>query len=91
MPARAGRRFPGPWTADATEPCFIVRGHGQALACVYCEDEPGRRAAANLLTRDEARRIAPNMAKLQGAIEAAAALDKRRAAAGCHSEVAPII
>ena len=37
---------------------------GQALAFIYCEDEPGRRATGKLLTRDKARRIAANIAKL---------------------------
>jgi hypothetical protein len=37
---------------------------GQKLGYVYFEDQPGRRAAAKLLTRDEARRIAVNVAKL---------------------------
>jgi hypothetical protein len=43
--------------------CFIVRdADGHALAYVYFEEEPGRRAAAHLMTR--ARRIAANIAKL---------------------------
>jgi hypothetical protein len=37
---------------------------GQKLACVYYEEEPARRAAAKLLTEDEARRIALNVAKV---------------------------
>ena len=37
---------------------------GQAFAYVYFEDESGRRAAAKLLTKDEGRRIAANIAKL---------------------------
>ena len=52
------RRFPPPWIAEKTEACFIVRDH------IYFEDEPGRRSAANLLTRHEAQRIAANIAKL---------------------------
>jgi hypothetical protein len=66
------RRFPQPWRVEETDACFIVRdSNGQSLAYVYCEDEPGRRAAAKLLTRDEARRIAANIAKLPGLLRKA--------------------
>ena len=59
------RRFPPPWTIKELNACFVVRDHGgQAPAYVYFEDEPGRRPAAKLLTKDEARRIAANIAKL---------------------------
>ncbi len=64
------RRYPNPWSVDDPDmklgqDCFIVRdANGQALAYAYFEEEAGRRAAARLLTRDEARRIAANIAKL---------------------------
>ncbi|MGB3744344.1 MAG: hypothetical protein WBD11_07430 [Xanthobacteraceae bacterium] len=59
------RRFPPPWIVEEQAACFVVRDHnGQALAYIYYEDEPGRRSAAKLLSKDEARRIAANIAKL---------------------------
>jgi len=59
------RRFAPPWAVEETAACFIVRDNGgQKLAYVYYEQEPGRRSAAKLLTKDEARRIAVNVAKL---------------------------
>jgi len=61
----AVRRFPPPWSVEERPACFIVRdASGQALAYVYYEEEPGRRSAAKLMSFDEARRIAANIAKL---------------------------
>jgi hypothetical protein len=42
-----------------------MRDHnGQQVAYVYFEDEPGPRSSAKLLTRNEAQRIAANIATL---------------------------
>ena len=56
---RQTRSSPPPWSVERSDACFIVRDHGgQALAYVYFEEEPGRRAAAHLclvpLTRNTA-------------------------------------
>ena len=59
------RRFPAPWSLTEGPACFIVKDSAeQTLSYVYFEQEAGRRSAANLLTRDEARRIAANITKL---------------------------
>ena len=53
------------WSVKELEMCFAVTtSAGQNLAYVYFEEEPGRRTAAKLLTKDEARWIAVNMTKL---------------------------
>ena len=48
------RRFPPPWDIEeANASCFIVKdNNGQALAYVYYEDKPGRRAAVGPCTAE---------------------------------------
>jgi hypothetical protein len=41
----------------------VKDGAGQKIAYLHFEDEPGRRSAAKLLSKNEARRIAANIAK----------------------------
>ena len=56
---------PPPWTVEDIGAAFVAQESvGQKPAYVYFEDEPGRRSAAKLLSKDEARRIASNIAKL---------------------------
>jgi hypothetical protein len=59
------RRFPPPWSVELQPNYYVVRdANGQQIAYVYYSNEPDRRTAAKLLTKDEARRIAANIAKL---------------------------
>jgi hypothetical protein len=56
----AGRRFPPPWTIEDWERRLLHRARQERLrACLpLLRGGAGRRAAANLMTCDEARRIA---------------------------------
>jgi hypothetical protein len=60
------RNFPPPWSVGELDSCFVVKdANGQALAYMYFEKEPRRRFRRDeLLTRDEAQRIAAIFAKL---------------------------
>jgi len=59
------RRFPPPWTAEPIPGGFkVVDATGQALAYVYARETKAQADTAKVLTIDEARRIAANIAKL---------------------------
>jgi len=66
------RRFPPPWRADRMPGGYVVRdANGQALvwiysatSWIYSRDGEAEALQATVLTGDEARRIAVNVARL---------------------------
>jgi hypothetical protein len=67
------RRFPPPWTVEKISGGLVVRdANGQSLAYVYYRENDSDAHMAKVLTEDEARRIATNIAKLPGLLGAEA-------------------
>lgn len=59
------RRFPPPWSVKSIPGGFVVKDStGQALAYCYARGTKAQADNAKVLTMDEARRIASNIAKL---------------------------
>ena len=64
-PPGARRRFPPPWTVQAHDESFSVRdATGFAIVYVYFSERVIVGTSTDRLKRDEARRIAVNIAKL---------------------------
>lgn len=63
--ADAPRRFPPPWRAEKMPGGYVIRdANGQALAFVYARENEAEARQAKVLTNDEARRVAANIARL---------------------------
>ena len=65
------RRFPPPWRVEQIPGGFkVVDANGQSLVYVYARETKAEADIAKVLTFDEARRIAANVAKLPGLLGA---------------------
>jgi hypothetical protein len=59
------RRFPPPWTVEQIPGGYkVLDATGQSLAYVYGRETKADADRAHVLTMDEARRVASNIAKL---------------------------
>jgi hypothetical protein len=59
------RHFPPPWRADRIPGGYVVRdANGQAIAYIYSRENEAEARQAKVLTKDEARRVAINIARL---------------------------
>jgi hypothetical protein len=59
------RRFPAPWRAEKMPSGYVIRdANGQALAYIYSRNNEVDARQAKVLTSDEARRVAVNIARL---------------------------
>ncbi len=65
------RRFPAPWSVEQIPGGDkVIDASGQALAYIFARDTKAQADIAHVLTTDEARRVAVNIAKLPGLLGA---------------------
>jgi streptomycin 6-kinase len=65
----SSRRFPPPWRVEQTPGGLkVLDASGQALVYVYARETRAEADIAKVLTFDEARRIAVNVAKAMEAV-----------------------
>ncbi len=65
------RRFPEPWQVEQIPVGYkVLDANGQSLAYIYARDTKAQADIAHVLTTDEARRVAVNIAKLPGLLGA---------------------